>query len=121
MAQFCPLPRRVSVSALLVECGPVSGSSVYCGVEMWLKTIVILAHILMSLQIPFHIIGGDEPEDRNTIIRLDIGHCPAYYTVTNEGITYVPAFMDGEANKFILTTVMLAVNSAVSTNVQVKE
>lgn len=29
--------------------------------------------------------------------------------------------MDGEANKFILTTVMLAVNAAVSANVQVKE
>lgn len=87
---------------------------------MRLKVITILTHILKSLQIPFHIIG-DEPEDRNTIIRLNVGQCPAYYTITNEGITYVPAFMGGEANKFILTTVMLAVNAAVSANVQVKE
>ena len=86
-----------------------------------MKTVMILVHMLKLLQIPFHIIGGDEPEDRNMIIRLDISQCPAYYTITNEGVTYVPAFMDGEANKFILTTVMLAVNAVVSANVQVKE
>lgn len=111
----------MSVSAVLVERGSVSGSSVYCGVEMRLKIITILVNVLESLHIPFKIIGSDEPEDRDTIIRIGLNSMPAFYTVTNNGITYTPGFMDSEANKFTLTAVMSAVNAAAGTDVQVKE
>lgn len=111
----------MSVSVVLVECGSVSGSSVYCGVEMRLKVITILVSVLKSLHIPFKIIGGDEPEDRDTIIRIGLNSMPAFYTITNEGISYTPGFMDSEANKFTLTAVMSAVNAAVNINVQVKK
>lgn len=111
----------MSVSVVLVECGSVSGSSVYCGVEMRLKVITILVSVLKSLHIPFSIIGGDEPEDRDTIIRVGLSKTPAFYTITNNGITYTPGFMDSPANKFTLTAVMSAVNAAANINVQVKE
>lgn len=70
------------VSVVLVECGPVSGSSVYCGVEMRLKIITILVSVLKSLHIPFRIVG----------------------------ISYTPGFMDSEANKSTLTAVNAAAN-----------
>lgn len=88
---------------------------------MRLKVITILVSVLKSLQIPFNIIGGDEPEDRDTIIRIGLNSIPAFYTVTNDGISYTPGFMDSEANKFTLTAVMSAVNAAAGTDVQVKE
>ena len=88
---------------------------------MRLKVITILVSVLKSLNIPFKIIGSDEPEDRDTIIRIGLNNMPAFYTITNEGITYTPGLMDSEANKFTLTTVMSAVNAMVSANVQVKE
>lgn len=88
---------------------------------MRLKIITILVSVLKSLHIPFNIIGGDEPEDRDTIIRIGLNSMPAFYTVTNEGISYTPGFMDSEANKFTLTGVMSAVNAVVNVNVQVEE
>lgn len=88
---------------------------------MRLKVITILVSVLESLHIPFKIIGSDEPEDRDTIIHIGLNNMPAFYTITNEGITYTPGFMDSEANKFTLTAVMSAVNVAVDTDVQVKE
>lgn len=109
------------VSVVLVERGSVFGSSVYCGVEMRLKVITILVSVLKSLHIPFNIIGGDEPEDRDTIIRIGLNSMPAFYTITNDGVSYTPGFMDSEANKFTLTAVMSAVNAAANINVQVKE
>lgn len=77
----------MSVSAVLVECGSVSGSSVYCGVEMRLKVITILVSVLKSLHIPFKIIGSDGSEDRDTIIRIGLNSMPAFYTITNDGIS----------------------------------
>ena len=109
------------VSTVLVECGSVSGSSVYCGVEMRLKVITILVTVLKSLHIPFAIIGSREPEDRDTVIRVGLNKVPAFYTVTNNGITYTPGFMDNEECKFTLTAVMTAVNAVVSADVQIKE
>ena len=88
---------------------------------MRLKVITILVTVLKSLEIPFRIIGGDEPEDRDTIIRVGLNNIPTFYTVTNDGITYTPGFMDSPANKFTLTAVMSAVNAAANINVQVKE
>lgn len=88
---------------------------------MRLKVITILVSVLKSLHIPFRIIGGDEPEDRDTIIRIGLNNMPAFYTITNGGITYTPGFMDSEANKFTLTAIMSAVNATVNINVQVKE
>lgn len=88
---------------------------------MRLKVISILVAVLKSLEIPFKIIGGDEPEDRDTIIRIGLNPMPAFYTVTNDDISYTPGFMDSEGNRFILTAVMSAVNAAANTNVQVKE
>lgn len=111
----------MSVSTVLVECGPVSGSSVYCGVEMRLKVISILVAVLKSLEIPYKIIGGDKPEDRDTIIRVGLNKTPAFYTITDNGITYTPGFMDSSASKFTLTAVMSAVNAAANIDVQVKE
>lgn len=121
MAYFCPLPRGVSVLIVLVECGPVSGTGFRSGVEMRLKVISILVSVLKSLHIPFQIIGGDEPEDRDTIIRIGLNSMPAFYTITNDGISYTPGFMDSEGNRFTLTAVMSAVNATVNTDVQVKE
>lgn len=109
------------VSAVLVECGPVSGTGFRSGVEMRLKVITILVSVLKSLHIPFQIIGGDEPEDRDTIIRIDLNSMPAFYTITNDSISYTPGFMDSEGNRFTLTAIMSAVNAVVNTNVQVKE
>lgn len=106
---------------VLVECGPVSDTGFRCGVEMRLKVISILVSVLKSLNIPFQIIGGDEPEDRDTIIRIGLNSMPAFYTVTNDGVSYTPGFMDSEGNRFTLTAVMSAVNATVNTNVQVKE
>lgn len=88
---------------------------------MRLKVITVLVSVLKSLHIPFNIIGSDEPEDRDTIIRIGLNSMPAFYTITNEGISYSPGFMDSEANKFTLTTIMSAVNAMVNVNVQVKE
>lgn len=109
------------VPPVLVECGAVSGACFCCGVEMRLKTISILVSVLKSLHIPFKIIGGDEPEDRDTIIRIGLNSMPAFYTITNDGITYTPGFMDSLANKFTLTAVMSSVNAAAGIDVQVKE
>lgn len=109
------------VSVVLVECGPVSDIGFRCGVEMWLNVISILVSVLKSLHIPFQIIGGDEPEDRDTIIRIGLNHIPAFYTITNDGISYTPGFMDSEGNRFIFTVVMSAVDAAAKINVQVKE
>jgi hypothetical protein len=88
---------------------------------MRLKVITILVSVLESLHIPFNIVGSDEPEYRDTIIRIDLNSMPAFYTITNEGISYTPGFMDSEANKFTLTAIMLAVNAAADIDVQVKE
>lgn len=88
---------------------------------MRLKVISILVAVLKSLEIPFKIIGGDKPEDRDTIIRVGLNKTPAFYTITNDGITYTPGFMDSPANNFTLTAVMSAVNAAANINVQVKE
>ena len=88
---------------------------------MRLKVVTILVSVLKSLNIPFQIIGGDEPEDRDTIIRIDLNSMPAFYTITNDGVSYTPGFMDSEGNRFALTAVMSAVNATVDTNVQVKE
>lgn len=88
---------------------------------MRLNIITILVSVLKSLHIPFKIIGSDEPEDRDTVIRIGLNSMPAFYTITNEGIIYTPGFMDSEANKFTLTAVMSAVNAAADINVQVKE
>lgn len=109
------------VSAVLVEFGPVSGTGFRCGVEMRLKVISILVAVLKSLEIPYKIIGGDEPEDRDTIIRVGLSKIPAFYTITNDGISYTPGFMNSEGNRFTLTAVMSAVNAVANTNVQVKE
>lgn len=88
---------------------------------MRLKIISILVGVLKSLHIPFNIIGGDEPEDRDTIIRIGLNSMPAFYTITHDGISYTPGFMDSEANKLTLTAVMSAVNATVDIDVQVKE
>ena len=88
---------------------------------MRLKVITILVAVLKSLEIPHKIIGGDEPEDRDTIIRVGVSKTPAFYTITNNGITYTPGFMDSPASKFTLTAVMSAVNAAANIDVQVKE
>ena len=121
MAQFCPLPRGVPVSTVLVERGSVSGTCFCSGVEMRLKVISILVAVLKSLEIPYKIIGGDKPEDRDTIIRVGLTKTPAFYTITNDGISYTPGFMDSEGNRFTLTAVMSAVNAAANIDVQVKE
>lgn len=109
------------VSAVLVECDPVFGTGFRSGVEMRLKVITILVNVLKSLHIPFQIIGGDEPEDRDTIIRIGLNSTPAFYTITNDGISYTPGFMDSEGSRFTLTAVMSAVNAVVDVDVQVKE
>ena len=109
------------VSTVLVECGPVSGTGFRSGVEMRLKVISILVATLKSLEIPYKIIGGDKPEDRDTIIRVGLSKTPAFYTITNDGISYTPGFMDNDGNRLTLTAVMSAVNAAANTNVQVKE
>lgn len=96
----------MSVPVILVECGPISGTGFRCGVEMRLKVISTLVAVLESLEIPYKIIGGDEPEDRDTIIRIGLSSMPAFYTITNDGISYTPGFMDSEANKFTLTVAM---------------
>lgn len=88
---------------------------------MRLKIITILVAVLKSLEIPFRIIGGDKPEDRDSIIRVGLSKTPAFYTITNDGITYTPGFMDSPASKFTLTAVMSAVNAAAGADVQVKE
>ena len=110
----------MSVSTVLVECCTVSGTGFRCGVEMRLKIITILVSVLKSLHIPFAIIGSREPEDRDTVIRVGLNKVPAFYTITNNGITYTPGFMDNEECKFTLTAVMTAVNAVVGTDVQVK-
>lgn len=84
---------------------------------MRLKVITILISALKSLHIPFNIIGGDEPEDRDTIIRIGLNSTPAFYTITNDSISYTPGFMDSEGNRFTLTAVMSAVNVVANTNV----
>lgn len=109
------------VPPVLVECGSVSGTGFRCGVEMRLKIITILVSVLKSLHIPFAIIGSREPEDRDTVIRVGLNKVPAFYTITNNGITYTPGFMDNEECKFTLTAVMTAVNAVASIDVQVKE
>lgn len=88
---------------------------------MRLKVITILVSVLKSLHIPFKIVGGDKPEDRDTIIHIGLNSMPAFYTITNEGISYTPGFMDNEVNKFTLTAIMSAVNAVAGTDVQVKE
>lgn len=88
---------------------------------MRLKVITILVSVLKSLHIPFAIIGSREPEDRDTVIRVGLNKVPAFYTITNNGITYTPGFMDNEECKFTLTAVMTAVNAVVDTDVQIKE
>lgn len=88
---------------------------------MRLKVISILLAVLKSLEIPYRIIGGDKPEDRDTIIRVCLSKTPAFYTITNNGITYTPGFTDSPASKFTLTAVMSAVNAAANIDVQVKE
>lgn len=109
------------VSAVLVECGPVSDTGFRSGVEMRLKVISILVAVLESLEIPYKIIGGDKPEDRDTIIRVGLSKTPAFYTITNDSISYTPGFMDSEGNRFTLTAVMSAVNAVANIDVQVKE
>ena len=109
------------VSTVLVERGSVFGVGFCSGVEMRLKVISILVAVLKSLEIPYKIIGGDKPEDRDTIIRVGLSKTPAFYTITNNGITYTPGFMDSPASKFTLTAVMSAVNAAANIDVQVKE
>jgi len=86
-----------------------------------LKVISILVAVLKSLEIPYKIIGGDKPEDRDTIIRVGLSKIPAFYTITDDGITYTPGFMDSPDSKFTLTVVMSAVNAVANTDVQVKE
>ena len=88
---------------------------------MRLKIIMILVSVLKSLHIPFAIIGSREPEDRDTVIRVGLNKVPAFYTITNNGITYTPGFMDNEECKFTLTAIMTAVNAVAGTDVQVKE
>lgn len=88
---------------------------------MRLKIILILVAVLKSLEIPYKIIGGDKPEDRDTIIRVGLSKMPAFYTITNDGISYTPGFMDSGGNRFTLTAVMSAVNAAANIDVQVKE
>ena len=88
---------------------------------MRLKVITVLVSVLKSLHIPFAIIGSREPEDRDTVIRVGLNKVPAFYTVTNSGITYTPGFMDNEECKFTLTAIMTAVNVVANTDVQVKE
>ena len=105
------------VSTVLVERGFVSCSSVYCWVEMRLKVISILVAVLKSLEIPYRIIGGDKPEDRDTIIRVGLNKTPAFYTITNDSISYTPGFMDSEGSRFTLTAVMSAVNAAANIDV----
>ena len=111
----------MSVSVVLVECCAVSCTGFRCGVEMRLKVIMILVSVLKSLHIPFSIIGGDEPEDRDTIIRVGLNNMPAFYTITSDGISYTPGFMDSEGSRFTLTAIMSAVNVVANSNVQVKE
>lgn len=88
---------------------------------MRLKVITILVAALKSLDIPYSIIGGDKPEDWDTIIRVGLSKTPSFYIITNNGITYTPGFMDSPASKFTLTAAMSAVNATVNINVQVKE
>jgi hypothetical protein len=88
---------------------------------MRLKVISILVAVLKSLEIPYRIIGGDKLEDRDTIIRVGLNKTPAFYTITDNGITYTPGFMDSPASKFTFTAVMSAVNAAANIDVQVKE
>lgn len=88
---------------------------------MRLKVISILVAVLKSLEIPYTIIGGDKPEDRDTIIRVGLSKIPAFYIITDNCITYTPGFMDSEGSRFTLTAVMSAVNAAVNIDVQVKE
>lgn len=111
----------MSVPTVLVERDSVSGTGFCCGVEMRLKVISILVAVLKSLEIPYKIIGGDKPEDRDTVIRVGLNKTPAFYTITNDGITYTPGFMGSLASKFTLTAVMSAVNAAANIDVQVKE
>lgn len=87
---------------------------------MRLKVITILVSVLKSLHIPFAIIGSREPEDRDTVIRVGLNKVPAFYTITNNGITYTPGFMDNEECKFTLTAIMTAVNAVAGIDVQVK-
>lgn len=88
------------VPPVLVERDSVSDTGFRSGVEMRLKVITILVSVLKSLHIPFQIIGGDEPEDRDTIIRIGLNSMPAFYTITNDGISY--DFMDSEGSRFTL-------------------
>lgn len=88
---------------------------------MRVKVIAILVAVLKSLEIPYKIIDGDKPEDRDTIIRVGLSKMPAFYTITDNGITYTPGFMDSPAIKFTLTAVMSAVNAVANIDVQVKE
>lgn len=88
---------------------------------MRLKVITILVSVLKSLHIPFSIIGSREPEDRDTVIRVELNKVPAFYTITNNGVAYTPGFMDNEECKFTLTAIMTAVNAVAGIDVQVKE
>lgn len=83
-------------------------------------TILVLINILERLRINYRIIGGDEPEDRDTIIYVDTGPVPTYFSVTNKGATYSHSPFNNEQVKYRVDLFVSVATSAVHTLQQIK-
>lgn len=76
------------------------------------KLLLIMVSAISRLSIPYRIIGGSEPQDRDTVIVLWNEPRSIYLTVTNEGIETTPSFLtmyEEELQADILVSTVMAV------------
>lgn len=50
--------------------------------------LLVLTSILKRLGTSYHVIGGDEPEDRDSVVVINSKPIPVYLLVTDKGIEY---------------------------------
>ena len=84
-------------------------------------TVLVLINILERLRINYRIIGGDEPEDRDTIIYVDTAPVPTYFSVTNKGVTYSHPLFNNDQAKYRVDLFVSSAMSAVDTLQQITD
>lgn len=74
-------------------------------------SLLVVTIILKRLGTSYHIIGGDEPEDRDSIVVINSRPIPVYLLVTDKGIEYESHSLNSDLDNY---RIELLVSSAMA-------
>ena len=78
-------------------------------------SLLVVTSILKRLGTSYHIIGGDEPEDRDSVVVINSRPIPVYLLVTDKGIEYefhsLNSDMDNHRIELLVSSAMDAIEA----------